>query len=122
MKDPRIRRLALGLAASALTVLNACAVTGGGVDGSVGYGYDTGYYEPWGYDYGGWGYGYRVGPGRGGERRGDRGGGDRGGGERGGGERGGGERGGAHQSPSYRPAPGSRPTPSIPHGSRGSHH
>lgn len=34
---------------------------GGGLD----VGYAGGYYEPWGYDYGGWGGGYRVGPPRG---------------------------------------------------------
>ena len=112
MKVPGIRRLATGSALLGLAVLSACAmldactVTGGGVDASVGYGYDAGYYEPWGYDYGGWGYGYRVGPGRGGERR-------------------GGEQRGEHGGQggrSYRPAPQSRPTPSIPHSSRGSRH
>jgi hypothetical protein len=80
---------AVGLAL-ALTQLSACAVEGVGVDGSVGVGYDAGYYEPYGYEYGGWGPGYRVGPGRGGDRR-----------------------GGGHPG-SYRPAPASRPTPSIP--------
>jgi hypothetical protein len=106
MKDRRIRWWAPGLGALALTVLYACAVTG--VGGTVGYGYDAGYYEPWGYDYGGWGYGYRVGPGRGGDRR--------------RGDSHGGDPRGGHQSRSYRPAPESRPTPSIPRGSRGSHH
>ena len=106
MKDRRIRWWAPGLGALALTVLYACAVTG--VGGTVGYGYDAGYYEPWGYDYGGWGYGYRVGPGRGGDRR--------------GGDSHGGDSRGGHQSRPYRPAPESRPTPSIPRGSRGSHH
>ncbi len=95
--------LAAGLGAAALTVLNACAVTG--VDGSVGVGYDAGYYEPWGYDYGGWGPGYRVGPGWGGDRRGDA-------------HRG---RGGNHPH-SYRPAPPERRTPSIPSRPRGPHH
>ena len=95
--------MAAGLGALALTVLNACAVEGVGVDGTVGVGYDAGYYEPYGYDYGGWGHGYRVGPGRGGDRRGD------------------------HPSHSYRPAPASRSTPSIPNRARGgggggSHH
>ena len=103
MNVPRIPWLAPGLALLAL-LLGSCAVTGVGVEGSAGYGYDAGYYEPWGYDYGGWGHGYRVGPGRGGDRR------------------GGGDRGGEHQSRPYRPAPESRPTPSIPHGSRGSRH
>jgi hypothetical protein len=89
----RNRCVALGSGAIALalalTQLNACAVEGVGVDGSVGVGYDAGYYEPYGYEYGGWGPGYRVGPGRGGDRR------------------------GGHPG-SYRPAPSSRPTPSIP--------
>ncbi len=39
-------------------MLCACAVTGVGVEGSVGYA--GGYYEPYGYDYGGWGVGYRA--------------------------------------------------------------
>jgi hypothetical protein len=87
----------VGLGALALTLLQACAVEGVGVDGSVGVGYGGGYYEPYGYDYGGWGGGYRVGPGWGGDRR------------------------GGHPSGSYRPAPASRATPSIPRGSGGSH-
>jgi hypothetical protein len=81
--------LGFGAMALALTLLNACAVEGVGVDGAVGVGYDAGYYEPYGYEYGGWGPGYRVGPGRGGDRR------------------------GGHPG-AYRPAPASRPTPSIP--------
>jgi hypothetical protein len=98
MKLLRARRLAAGL--GGVILLAACAVTGVGVDGSVGVGYDAGYYEPYGYDYGGWGGDYRVGPGRGGDRR-------------GGGPHPGGSR------PSYRPAPSSRPTPSIPRGGGG---
>ena len=109
MKAPHIPWLAPGLALLVL-VLGSCAVTGVGVEGTAGYGYDAGYYEPWGYDYGGWGHGYRVGPGRGGDRRGD------------GNSRGGGDPRGGHPSRPYRPAPESRPTPSIPHGSRSSHH
>jgi hypothetical protein len=105
MNMVRNRWMATGFGAVAMTLLNACTVTGVGVEGTVGVDYDAGYYEPWGYDYGGWGYGYRVGPGRGGDRRG----GDWHGGDR---------RGGAHPAP-YRPAPASRPTPSIPRGSRG---
>ena len=70
----RNRCVALGSGALALalalTQLNGCAVEGVGVDGSVGVGYDAGYYEPYGYEYGGWGPGYRVGPGRGGDRHG----------------------------------------------------
>ena len=90
--------MAVGMGALALTLLYACEVTGVGVDGSVGVGYDAGYYEPYGYEYGGWGGGYRVGPGGGGDRRAD------------------------HPSHSYRPAPASRRTPSIPSRSRGSRH
>jgi len=97
------RWLAAGLGGALLTLLNACAVTGVGVDGSVGVGYDAGYYEPYGYEYGGWGGGYRVGPGRGGDRHGD-------------------DRHGGGSPRSYRPAPASRPTPSIPNHPRGSHH
>jgi squid-like protein/heterogeneous nuclear ribonucleoprotein A1/A3 len=94
------RRWVMGaFGAVALAMAQSCAVEGVGVDGTVGVGYDAGYYgggyyEPYGYDYGGWGGGYRVGPGRGGDRR------------------GGGSRG-------YRAAPSSRSAPSIPNGSRG---
>ncbi len=48
----------------ALAMLSGCV--GVGYDGPVGYAggyYDGDYYEPYGYDYGGWGGGrYRVGP------------------------------------------------------------
>ena len=91
----RNRWIAAGLGALALILLNACEVSGVGVDGTVGVGYVGGYYEPYGYDYGGWGHGYRVGPGRGGDRRGD------------------------HPSHSYRAAPPTRRAPSIPGRSRG---
>jgi hypothetical protein len=97
------RWVAAGLGAVVLTFLNACAVTGVGVDGSVGVDYDAGYYEPYGYEYGGWGGGYRVGPGRGGDRR-------------------GGDRRAGGPPRSYRPAPASRPTPSIPNHPRGPRH
>jgi hypothetical protein len=120
MNGVRFRGVAAGFAVLTLTMLNACAVTGVGVEGTVGaVGYDAGYYEPYGYEYGGWGPAYRVGPGRGGDRRGDWHGGDRGG-DRGGdhgGQRGG-DRGGQPSRP-YRPAPASRPIPSIPRGPRG---
>jgi hypothetical protein len=54
-------------------------------------GYVGGVYEAPGYEYGGWGPGYHVGPPRGGERRPET------------------------SSPhAYRPAPRSRPSPSIP--------
>lgn len=94
MNAVRKRWMGFGLSALALTLLHACAVDGVGVDGAVGVGYVGGYYEPYGYDYGGWGGGYRVGPGWGGDRR------------------------GGHAPRSYRPAPASRPMPSIPRGSR----
>ena len=103
MNAPRSRLIASGLGAMAALMLCACAVTGVGVEGSVGYA--GGYYEPYGYDYGGWGVGYRVGPGRCCDHRdehrdhpADRG------------------RGG--HAPAYRPAPAGRATPSIPGRSR----
>jgi hypothetical protein len=97
---------------AAVALLAGCAVSGGGggvgVDASVGY--DAGYYEPYGYDYGGWGVGYGVAP-----WRGDRGHrddhhddhrrnnppGDRG------------------HAPAYRPAPAGRSMPSLPSHPRG---
>jgi hypothetical protein len=72
-----------------LLALTGCLVGGYGGGGGVDVGYAGGFYEPGGYEYGGWGRGYRVGPPRGGVRgevRGDRGG---------------------------------RSAPSIPHGARG---
>jgi hypothetical protein len=89
------------LGAASLT-LAACAVKGVGVEGSVGY--DGGYYEPYGYDYGGWGAGYRVGPGRCCDHRDEH-------------ERpvGGGR---AGHAPAYHPAPAGRSAPSIPGRSR----
>jgi hypothetical protein len=78
-----------------LGALASCAV---GVDGSVGVGYVGGYYEPFGYDYGGWGPGYAVGPYRGGRGVFYR---DRG------------------HAPAFRPAPGGRSMPSIPGRPRG---
>jgi hypothetical protein len=100
MKTLRGRRMASGLGAMALLMLGACAVTGVGVEGSVGY--DGGYYAPYGYDYGGWGVGYRVGPGRCCDHRDDH----------------GGDRGHAGRAPAYRPAPAGRSAPSIPSRSR----
>jgi hypothetical protein len=104
--------LLVGLMGSVtLAIFSACAVTGVGVDGSVGvdYGYPGAYYEPYGYDYGGWGGGYRVGPSRGhGDDRHD---------EHGEGRRDVGGRGG--HAPAYRPAPQGRSAPSIPGRSRG---
>lgn len=102
MKSTAHRLLASGLGVMIMLLLNACAVTGVGVEGSVGY--DGGYYEPYGYDYGGWGVGYRVGPSRCCDHRDvhvhpvDRG------------------RGG--RAPAFRPAPAGRTAPSIPGRSR----
>jgi hypothetical protein len=110
MKTLRSRWTWAVLGSAGVVLLQACAVTGVGVSGSVGYDsgyYDSGYYEPYGYDYGGWGGGYRVGPGRGGYPRGGV------GGHPGGGHPGGGGR------PSYHPAPAGRASPSIPNRSRG---
>jgi hypothetical protein len=85
--------------ALSLAALASCAVDGVGVDGSVGVGYVGGYYEPYGYDYGGWGPGYAVGPYRGGGHGGynrDRG-----------------------HAPAFRPAPRGHAMPSIPSRPRG---
>jgi hypothetical protein len=91
----QLQRLSLVVAACALSVaIDGCVATGGGYDGGVGV--SAGFYEPYGYDYGGWGTGYFVGPGYGGGRRGDR--------------------GGSHP---YRPAAAGRSTPSIPSRPRG---
>jgi len=95
MRPLRLARLAPALIA--LLMASACVVA----DGGYGYGPDVGvtyvggYYEPYGYEYGGWGGGYRVGPSRGGAPRRDSG------------------------SRPYRAAPASRHTPSIPSRSRG---
>lgn len=94
---PRAGRLAaLLLLAPLLLVPAACAVDAGygyGDGATVGLGID--YYEPFGFDYGGWGPGYRVGP-----------------------PRGGGGRGGGGRGHGYRPAPAGRAMPSIPSGGR----
>jgi hypothetical protein len=87
------RLLLLGTGLVVATLISC--VTGIGYDGDVGGGYSPGYIQPYGYDYGGWGDGYLVGPGRGGDRR------------------------GPPSGHSYRSAPQSRPTPSIPRASRG---
>ena len=57
----------LGVLGGALVLLLPGCVAGGGGGVDVSYGAD--FYEPLGYEYGGWGRGYRVGPprGRGGE-------------------------------------------------------
>ncbi len=62
--EPRV--LALSVLPQLLLALllvgfsTGCVVPGG--DTSVGVSYGVDYYEPYGYDYGGWGPGYRVGP------------------------------------------------------------
>jgi hypothetical protein len=97
-------RLRVGIfGAMTLALLSACAVTGVGVEGSVGY--DGGYYEPSGYDYGGWGVGYRVGPSRCCEHRDDH-------------HDHPVNRGHAGRAPAYHPAPAGRSAPSIPGRSR----
>jgi hypothetical protein len=107
----------LGLAT--LVAASACTVTAGGVGyGEADYEYVGGFYEPYGYDYGGWGRGYRVGPPRGEDHGGPHHDGDRGGPGRGPGpdhERGSGG-GGGHP---YRSAPPGRSMPSIPAHPRG---
>jgi hypothetical protein len=85
-----------GLALLLVVGIDGCVATGGGYDGNVDVGVSAGFYEPYGYNYGGWGPGYYVGPGWGG-----------------------GPRGGGARSHSYRPAPAGRATPSIPSRSRG---
>jgi hypothetical protein len=89
----------LGILGLAMLVgASACTVTGVGVgyDGEADY--VGGFYEPYGYDYGGWGHGYRVGPPRGGDHGPGPG------------------RGGGHP---YRSAPPGRSMPSIPGRPRG---
>ncbi len=66
------------LAVLLLVVLCGCAFPDLDYDGAVGidygddfgdgFGYPGDFYEPYGYDYGGWGGGYRVGPPRYGDR------------------------------------------------------
>jgi hypothetical protein len=97
----------IGALGGVLVALAACAVGvgGAGYDGGyadVGVGYEGGFYEPYGYDYGGWGGRYHVGP-----PRGPRG---------GGGE---GHPGGAGGRPTGHPGGGGRPAPSIPGRPRG---
>jgi hypothetical protein len=103
MNITRSRLSAAGLGAMMLTMLFACA--GVAVEGTVGY--DGGYYEPYGYDYGGWGGGYLVGPGHCCDHRDDHHDDHHGGGRVG-------------HAPAYRPpAPAGRSAPSLPGRSRG---
>jgi hypothetical protein len=67
MKIAVIRRSARGLIVVLFMALAGCVAVGGydsgyGYDGAVTIGYDVGFYEPFGYEYGGWQPGYRVGP------------------------------------------------------------
>jgi hypothetical protein len=95
-----LRRSAIAVAIGLSIVLSFGCVVGGdgygyGYNDNVSVGIGLGYYEPYGNYYGGWGPGYRVGPSRGGNFRPDR--------------------GSGHPAPhAYRPAPLSRPMPSIP--------
>jgi hypothetical protein len=65
MSSP-IRWKLAALGAFALAAIDACVGGVGYTDVGVGVGYVGGYYEPGGYDYGGWGGNYWVGPPRGG--------------------------------------------------------
>lgn len=99
------RRYRAGLWAFALCAAAACTVTGVGVGYEGDYG--GGFYEPYGYEYGGWGPGYSVGPPRFGDRRPP--------GFAGAGRGGPGPQGGRP----FRAAPPSRPMPGIPGRPRG---
>jgi hypothetical protein len=97
--------LTAALGAGLLSIVQGCVVGGGGYyDGGAEVSYGADFYEPYGYDYGGWGPGYRVGPFRGGDHH------DRGGDRP--------DRGGGRGAPAYRPAAPSRSMPSIPSHSR----
>ena len=70
MIRPILRRFTPGLwVASGLILMLVAAIQGCAGYGGGGYGYGedygVGFYEPYGYYYGGWGGGYRVGPWRG---------------------------------------------------------
>jgi hypothetical protein len=92
-----------GLVIAVFAAAAGCVAGGGYDEGGVdvGVGYGVGFYEPYGYEYGGWGPGYGVGPPR------------RGFGRPGHPD----ARGAPHAS--YRPAPSSRSMPSLPTRSRG---
>src|SRR5471032_2591554 len=96
-----LRRWRLALLICAFPLLVSACVAYGGPATQYQVGVEAGpdYYEPFGFDYGGWGGGYRVGPYRGGGRGGERG-------------------GGGHADHAFRAAPSSRPVPSIPSGAR----
>jgi hypothetical protein len=104
MTIPVIRRSTLGLIVVLFTAVAGCVAVGGydgGYDGGATGSYGVGFYEPFGYDYGGWQPGYRVGPP----------------------PRGGYDHAARSNSrpsqPTYHPAPPSRSIPSIPAQSRG---
>lgn len=90
--------IASACGSASLFILYAC-VAGGGYEGGAEVSYGADFYEPFGYEYGGWGRNYRVGPPRGGERRRE-------------------HPGGGHPPP-YHPAGPSRSVPSIPSRPRG---
>lgn len=89
---------------ASVVLLAGCAVTGVGVDANVGY--DAGYYEPYGYEYGAWGPGYGVAPWRGDHGRRDDHSRDDHPHDRG-------------HAPAYRPAPAGHARPSLPSRPRG---
>jgi hypothetical protein len=89
----RNRLASVGATALLIALCSSCVVPGDGQP-SVGISYSADFYEPFGYEYGGWGPGYHVGPPRGGDHRPS-------------------YRGGSTPH-NYRPAPPSRPVPSIP--------
>jgi hypothetical protein len=102
-----IKRLPWSTIAFAVGAAMLMSCAGGYVYGD-GVGVDLDYYQPYGYygGYdGGWEPGYVVGPVRGGDHRFDHGGGHDGG-----------------RTHAFRPAPASRPMPSIPTGGRGGGH
>ena len=91
----KVRAPALAAAGAlfAIGILASCAVGPGYGYAGVDVGYVGDYYEPYGYDYGGWGGRYHVGP----PPRG-----------------GGGWHGGGGHGPVGHPGGGGRPAPSIP--------
>lgn len=105
------RTAGLGVACFSLALAACIGFSGYGDDdgeGAPGYaGYVGGYYEPWGYEYGGWGENYWVGPPRGRVAGGDR------------GYHDGYGRGRPMSDAGGRPRGGRRPVPSIPHRPRG---
>jgi hypothetical protein len=107
MRGLHVRCLIGGFVSLALFASLAGCVAGVGYDGGAAYdtgavGYGVDFYEPYGYEYGGWRGGYRVGPPRrGGDRL--------------------PERRDPGTSHPYRPAAPSRSMPSIPSGAHGGH-